>query len=92
MRRVRNLIENKDLINTFKKLKIRVHLNKNSFKQASFFFYKYNNLSGFKQKNKHTHLYKYIFMGKFFLKKKSVGLDFFSVELLNFKKILMFIK
>lgn len=41
MKRVKNLTENKVLINTFKKLKTRVYLNKSKFRKNSFFFLKF---------------------------------------------------
>ena len=42
MKRVKNLTENKVLINTFKKLKTKIHLNKGGFKNSSFYLLKYN--------------------------------------------------
>ncbi len=44
MKRAENLTENKGLINTFKKLKTKIHLNKSSFKNSSFYLFKYNKL------------------------------------------------
>ena len=41
MRKGKNLIENKVLINTFKKFKLKNNLNKSSLKKKSFFFLKY---------------------------------------------------
>ncbi len=50
MKRVKNLTENKVLINTFKKLKTKIHLNKSGFKNYSFYLLKYNRLTPFRFK------------------------------------------
>jgi hypothetical protein len=48
MKRVKNLTENKVLINTFKKLKTKIHLNKGGLKNSTFYLLKYNRLVFFK--------------------------------------------
>jgi hypothetical protein len=41
MRKVKNLTENKDLINTFRKLKTKTHLNKINLKKNYFYYAKF---------------------------------------------------
>lgn len=41
MKKVKNLTENKDLINTFKKSKLKNYLNKSILRKRDFFFLKY---------------------------------------------------
>ncbi len=93
MKKVKNLIENKDLINTFKKSKTKNNLNKSILKKRTFFFLKYKciNLVKFvKIFNKNNQL-KYIFN-----KPLSLGCFFVNINQIknkNFlKTTLMFIK
>lgn len=71
MKRVKNLTENKDLIITFKKSKLRGYLGKSFFKKKDFFFLKfrqpkYKHLFGFFSK---TFFYKNVFHCFFFFEK-----------------------
>lgn len=91
MRRVKNLIENKDLINTFKKFKTRIHLNKNSFRQNSFFFSKYTNVYFSKKQGLGFCLRKCIFTKKYTPDKELPNLDLHICKFFKFKTILMFI-
>jgi hypothetical protein len=78
MKRVKNLTGNKVLINTFKKLKTRTHLNKNNLKNFSFYLIKYNRLvflKFFKKTNLNC-----VFLKKFFLNKVALKQSFFSTN------------
>jgi hypothetical protein len=73
MKKVKNLTENKGLINTFKKLKTKLHLNKSSLKNSSFYLFKYGNLFFFKNYNKiNTTNIKCVFFRKFLINKKTI--------------------
>ncbi len=90
MKRVKNLTENKVLINTFKKLKIKIHLNKNFLKNFSFYLSKYNGLILLKffKKNK----FKFSFFKKLYSNKILLKQGIFTYNkkpLLN--TIIMFI-
>lgn len=70
MKKEKNLTENKDLINTFKKSKIRVHLNKNKLRSFSFYLFKFNKINFFKIFLKKNHVFfKVNFSKKFILNK-----------------------
>jgi len=93
MKRVKNLIENKGLINTFKKFKSKNHTFKSVSKKKYFFFTK------FQQKiflNKTVFNKKIIFRKFFILQLKTLPTNttgfFTTTDLKNtiFKKILMF--
>lgn len=50
MRKVKNLTENKDLINTFRKLKTKTHLHKTNLKKNHFYYSKFCKNAFFKKK------------------------------------------
>jgi hypothetical protein len=56
MKKVKNLIENKDLINTFKKLKTRSYLNKKKLRINDFYYAKFCKNYFFKKKLKRNNL------------------------------------
>lgn len=94
MKRIKNLTENKDLINTFKKTKFRNYLNKAVFKKKNFFFLKYKQLC-FKKLFKF--LFKFFFYKSVFLyfKNNSSKNALFNINFKEnsnyFKILLMFI-
>ncbi len=92
MRRVKNLIENKDLINTFKKFKSKLHHNKRFFKNSLFYTSKYNRVVFLKyniylESNK----FKFIFFKKFFLKNFNLNTEITYLNKLPIETIIMFI-
>lgn len=90
MKKVKNLTENKGLINTFRKLKNRTHLNKNNFKNLSFYLFKYNKLILLRNFKKTK--FKLIFLKKFFLNKTNLKHNLFSLDNKTFIAVtLMFI-
>ena len=90
MRKEKNLIENKGLINTFKKLKVRTNFNKSKLKKISFYFFKFNKLIFFKFFFKNKKKLKVIFFKKYNIIKKKDKFGFVFITTL-FKKTLMFI-
>jgi len=66
MKKVKNLIENKGLINTFNKQKIGFYLNKAFSKKSNFYFLKYKNNNMLK----HVHFKKFFFLNLVRVKKK----------------------
>ena len=93
MKRVENLIENKDLINTFKKSKIKTYLNKSVLKKRSFFFLKFKSIqfkkltSFFFKKVQLTNIFQ-----KPFLKTSLTANLKTNKHVDLFKSVLMFIK
>lgn len=92
MKKVKNLTENKDLIITFKRSKIRGYLGKSFFKKKDFFFLKfrqskYRHLFGFFSK---TFFYKNIFHGFFFFEKSLFLKKDITINNNHIKTILMF--
>lgn len=88
MKKVKNLTENKGLINTFKKSKLKNYLNKASLKKKDFFLLKYKKnvfKKGFFFLNK-NYFYKNTFKTYFFFNQKKLILNF------NFKKNVFFFK
>jgi hypothetical protein len=65
MRKEKNWIENKDLINTFKKFKTRNLLNKTSLKKNSFFLRKFHKKKIFLKKFSWKNFLEKIFLKKF---------------------------
>ena len=85
MKRVKNLIENKGLINTFNKQKIGFYLNKAFSKKSNFYFLKYKN----------DNLLRVVFLKKNkFFKSNQVKKDFSLIKISSktvFNVIFMFI-
>lgn len=85
MKRVKNLIENKGLINTFNKQKIGFYLNKAFSKKSNFYFLKYKN----------NNLLRVVFLKKNkFFKSNQVKKDFSLIKISSktvFNVIFMFI-
>ncbi len=96
MRRVKNLTENKDLINTFKKSKLKNYLNKSILGKKDFFFLKYrqNKFSKFFKKLSKFFFYKVVF-GKLYCNYNEKSNPFkrkqFKGTFSFFKTTLMFI-
>ena len=67
MKRVQKLIKNKDLINIFKKSKIKNYLNKKYVYNFSYLIIKFKKI--FKKPFKNKFFYKNIFIQKYFYKK-----------------------
>lgn len=92
MKRVKNLTENKVLINTFKKSKLKNYLNKSFLKKKDFFLLKYRQpkFKFFFKFFSKSLFYRNIFKTFFFLKQKNIFLN--SQKSFNLVKItLMFI-
>lgn len=89
MKRVKNLTENKDLINTFKKIKTKTHLNKSNIKKVFYYFHKYGKVVWFKKNFKNKFL-EDVFFEKLKQKHKPIKLTYTYVTFF-FKITTMFI-
>ena len=91
MKRIKNLTESKDLINTFNKLKYRDFKNKAKLKKVGFFFKKYLFEKVFLKKFFWKSFFEKVFLKKVFWKKPS-HICFLSKKAnMTFKMLLMFI-
>ena len=80
MKKIKNLTENKDLINTFKRFKIRQYLNKTSLKKNFFYTSKFK--SNFYLRFFFKHRNTLIFL-------KSRKIDFYRKHNLSFFKVIL---
>jgi hypothetical protein len=97
MKKERNLIENKGLINTFKKFKLKNYLNKTFLKKKSFIFLKFKdkklkNVLAFKRNTFLKKSNKFVCDNIFLKNFSKITLNSFNIKKSLYKSILIFIK
>jgi hypothetical protein len=86
-----NTIEYKGLRNTFKKIKIKNHVNNKILKRKIFFFIKYQKYNFIKVPFKINHFLKYLFVKGFVINVDSDKVSFIKLKNNFFRKTIMFI-
>jgi len=89
MKKIKNLIEKKDLINTFKKLKIRNFLRKHTLLGKSFFFKKYILSKIFLKKPSKKNFFEKIFLKKVYIKATKNNLAICILRINYFKLLVI---
>ena len=90
MKKVKNLTESKGLINTFRKLKTKSHLNKSNLKKNNFYYAKFCKKNFFKKQPQSKSVFVNVFLHKFNANKTISNLPIYKQSQL-FKLNLMFI-